>query len=167
MKILKNIAISAVVAAVAVSVTYAYFNSQVTKSNNALATGTLNLTVDSTNSYPWSISKFAPGDKSVWKKFVITNTGNLAGWLFISAEKTSGDDDLYNALYTEIRQDGKNGPLVYDGPLSTLNKGPYSLGGTTSTTRFQRIYLPETDEDQNNLQGKNVTFNVVFSLKQY
>jgi hypothetical protein len=170
MKIFKEVVIGIVAAIIATTITYAYFNGQATQSHHRVTTGTLALDVNVKKPYsssPWIISKMAPGDYTPWKAFEITNTGNLAGWLYISARQTDGSDELYKALYTEIRQDTQNGPLVYNGPLADLNKGPYSLGGKTSTVRVQRIYLPKTDTNQNDLQGKTTEFEMVFELQQY
>jgi predicted ribosomally synthesized peptide with SipW-like signal peptide len=66
--------------------TWAYFSDVETSTGNTFGAGTLDLTVDSENpwaSAPISVSNIAPGDSSTSVNITATNSGSLAGDLYV------------------------------------------------------------------------------------
>jgi predicted ribosomally synthesized peptide with SipW-like signal peptide len=165
MRILKSLAMIGVVAALAVSATGAYFSDQKKIEGNTFSAGTLTLSEAHGTLKPWDVKNFAPGYKTDWEYVSLTNTGSLAGRLTATVVKTGGSDDLFNALYIEVRNNAPDGHLLYYGPLNAINLGPYDINAGQTRTGWQRISLPDSG-DQNGLQGKSVTFDEVFNLTQ-
>lgn len=162
--VLSLVMIAATVALIA-GVTGAYFSDQKKIEGNTIAAGTLTLSESHGALKPWQVSNFAPGYTTAWEYASLTNTGSLAGRLAATAVKTTGSDDLFNALNIEVRKESASGPVLYDGKLNAINIGPYNINAGQTRTGYQRIYLPDNG-DQNALQNTSVTFEEVFNLTQ-
>ncbi len=166
MKILKSLVIVFAMAALVGGLTGAYFSDQKKIEGNTVAAGTLYLEVGHGELKPWTISNFAPGYTTEWEQASTTNTGSISGNLAIYTQKTDGDDALYDALNIEVREGSSEGLVLYDGPINGASIGPYSLDPEQTRIGWQRVYMPDSGEKQNDLQGLSVTFDEIFDLTQ-
>lgn len=187
MRILKSLLIIGVVGALAVSATKAYFSDQTSIPNNTFATGTIKLTLNHSSGKPFTVSEAYPGYQTNWEYMDIFNgpyppkPGQLPFEAYAWLSKTSGSDDLYNALNIDLYDSGWNSTcgdsddvLIYSGSLAgisgpdhriqTSNKDP-NANGTPGNDDIrpgwsqrvcQRLTLPTSAD--NTLQGKEVTF---------
>lgn len=171
--------------------TWAVFSSQAKVENNTFATGTLEVRVNGkTATQGFTVENAAPGT-SVEKVFSLSNYGapHFAGPSTLPAKeldtgvvKTSGDDDLFNALNAALYANagwsgcsnagvdfvaGK-GCTVYEGPLKDLDGDILNAtqwgthpdlvpGNSFSMTLV--VELPESAG--NDLMGKTATFDLL------
>ncbi|MDI6778296.1 MAG: hypothetical protein QMD77_03830 [Patescibacteria group bacterium] len=138
---------------------------------------------------PVTISNIAPGyTDTTYRWFDAYNKGTMPGELFMRFVKTAGDDNLYNSLRIELRDGGYqgncDGNVFYTGYIKDFPSGDkislYNVHAAVSsiddvkdnipanyTMRVcQKVSLPETGTNQNNLQGKSVTFDEQISDMQ-
>lgn len=188
-RIILSLAMVAAAGSVLVGGVYAYFSAIGSVNNNTVATGTLLLTVNKGAGKEIALSGIAPGyTDSTYRWFDAFNNGTLPAEYFFKFEKTAGDDALYNALVIELRDGGYtgacDGPVFYTAKLSewvdNTKISQHNVHATNSATDAvndniragwtmrvcQKISLPETGVDQNELQGKSVIFNEVVNATQ-
>jgi len=92
-KILISLSVIAVVAAIAVGGTIAYFNDTETSTGNTFTAGTLNLKVGDNDPTDWNfqVGGIKPGDSGS-KEVVLQNTGSIDGYLHITFANLVDDD---------------------------------------------------------------------------
>ena len=96
-KIAKSLAMIALVAALAVGATGAYFTDSETISGNTFTAGTLDLQINAPTSAVWTMSNMSPGD-STTGTLSMTNVGTLKGNLTASIVFNDADLDSANHL---------------------------------------------------------------------
>lgn len=163
--ILKSLVIVVAMVAVVAGATSAFFSDRKSIAGNTFSTGNIELSINHGELKPWNVSNFAPGYTTTWEYASVTNVGSIAGNLTITAPQTGGNTNLYNALNIEVRLNSSSGPQLYNGPVKDLNFSTPLNAGETKTS-YQRVYLPNTDGDQNYLQSLSTTFDEVFYIQQ-
>ena len=170
-KIILSLAMVAVVGAVAVGGTIAYFSDTETSTGNTFTAGTVDIAVDSEN--PWestgqySFSNLEPSDDEdinvtlsnvgsnpvvVWKKVKITNEEKDLSTQFVYSMKVGGNDNIKKDW--DVRVSDVNDLWI---PIGRLNSGE-------SLTVDQNYYFDE--EADNAYQGGSMTFDVTFYADQ-
>ncbi len=190
------LSIATLIAAVgAVSVaTWAYFKDTAILGSNTYATGVLEVRLNGQETLPgFSVTNAYPSLVAS-KVFTLSNYGLPwfptgpstldAKGLTATAVKTSGDDDLYNALQARLYANAgwggcSNGGVVfvagkgctvYNGLLKDMSASdilnatqwgahPALVPGNSFTMTFE-VELPETHTDQGALMGKSATFDL-------
>lgn len=127
LRIVKSFLTIAVVAAIAVGATGAYFSSTVTSPGNTFATGTMIINVNGQNptaSAVFNATNLAPGEVIPEQTFVVNNTGSLNGHHLDLEVTLSGDTAL--AQY-----------IVFTGNTNGLR-----FGATTAGNQSVRLDVP-------------------------
>jgi hypothetical protein len=185
LRIVKSFLTIAVVAAIAVGATGAYFTGQTTVEDMNFSTGTLEIT-DTSDTWMQTVTfpNMKPGD-SIRKWVVVTNTGSLdIGTLTVTATNVIGDADLLPNLKVSAMGDlpgGDDAAYFTDDWGSGSYISPWMNAadmldvayyrtpagtipvGSTYTMIFD-ISVPTTVGDD--MQGKSVTFDMVFDAGQ-
>jgi len=175
-RILASLAVIFAVAAIATGATFGVFSSQAKKVNNTFSTGILQIRINGSSSVGgFTITNAVPGTCESGQ-FDVQNYG--APWfagpstlaakqLVISAQKTVGDDVLWNALNVKIENCAGPCETAHDGMLNALFEKDllmswYAAGGLipgNSETIKYNVCLPASAG--NEVQGKTVTFDFV------
>lgn len=146
-----------VVAAVA-GATTAVFSDSKEIANNAVATGTLKLTLNKTAGKPWLVSGMKPGDVTGWEHMDIFNApyppvaGQLPFEAYFRLEgPSSGAVALYNALEIDLQDSGWNS-VCGDG--DDVSIGTWTLPGITGSTN--RTQVSDDDPNSSGPGGDNI-----------
>jgi predicted ribosomally synthesized peptide with SipW-like signal peptide len=108
-QILASAVIIATLGALVVNSTVALFNDQKVIAGNTVATGTVGLTLNSSEGKPYSVTDGFPGFETDWEYMDIFNTGDMPFEAYVSFEQTGGDVVLYDALMMEMVSAGGDG----------------------------------------------------------
>lgn len=182
LRIVKSLMVIAVVGAVAVSATGAYFSDTATIAKNTFSTGTLEIRVNGEESILGAnFGNMAPGQQMTSDVYRIRNfnpPSNLtAGVLTLKVKSGSVVDDSSNALWNnvKIRVEAKrffspNWTVVYaDGKLRDLGTvnllTPLEPAGNFDINRVEQLrytmWLPDSGANQNTMMGKTLTWDFV------
>jgi hypothetical protein len=124
-------------AALAVGAAGAYFTAQITVPDSMIRAGSVAISSLPTSS-PLAIEALAPGVAAI-RPMQVVNDGALACDIVVTAKKTSGITDFFNAL--ECTVTCGDAPL-YAGPFSALRTAPVRLApGARGDLRFE-VGLP-------------------------
>jgi len=181
LRIVKSFLTIAVVAAIAVGATGAYFDSNVPVNGNDISTGTLTLALDPAtpgNGAPVIIANMQPGDgeaNELHHRWNLVNDGTLNLKYRIRAINTTaaGNDDLYSELRFKLGEysSGPSKNLGTSLTLADLEAGILIDGNVIPTaldtrvrTVFVRPYLPSSVG--NTVQGQTVSFDIIFEATQ-
>lgn len=166
------------VAALAGAGTFAYFSDTETSTGNSFTAGTLDLTMNSNQTIPFSFSNMKPGDSGTIT-YTFTNAGNIDGYLDlenISVVDTEGANpesetnitdpgDLSANMDIAVKLDGN---LVWSGKLSN-----WGTAGSLSdllilagSTRTLEIAWSVSTGVGNDIQGDVVTAGFTAELAQ-
>lgn len=176
MKILKSLVIVVAMVAMVTGATSSIFTSQATVAGNTFATGTLEIRIDGLASIPgFTVENAIPGTCKTGQ-FTLENYGPpwfagpstvSAKVLTMSAVKTAGDLDLYNALTIHMTKTAGSSEDIWNSDLYSLTNRDalmswYHPGGLiagSSETINYEVCLPLSAG--NDLQGKSTTFDFV------
>jgi len=115
----------------------AYFTAQIQVADSMIRAGSVAISSVPTSA-PLSVNALAPGETAV-RPLSIVNDGALAADVVVTAKKSSGITDFYNALTVRVSD---NDVELYNGPLSDLKSAPLRLApGARGDLRFE-IGLP-------------------------
>jgi hypothetical protein len=135
----KRAAFSVVGALLALSIgaAGAYFTAQIQVADSIIRAGTVAISSVPTSA-PLSVNTLAPGETAV-RPLAIVNDGSLPADVVVTAKKTAGITDFYDALTVRA---SANDVELYNGPLSALKSTPLRLApGARGDLRFE-IGLP-------------------------
>jgi hypothetical protein len=140
--------------------TFSYFSSTYKSPGQHVTTGNLKLGTTTTSSI--SADNWKPGDH-LSKTFTLENSGSLKGHLKVRLNNVSPSSaKLRNALQVQV---GNHAP----GTLAQVEDhgyqgfGTLDAGGTRDFT--VKVWLPNKDHQQNDLQGQEVTAKVQATLE--
>jgi hypothetical protein len=126
-------------AALSVGAAGAYFAAQVQVADSVIRAGSVAISTVPTTA-PLAIDALAPGTSAI-RSLTVTNDGLLPSDLVITASKSAGITEFYNALGARVSCSGTE---VYSGLLSSLRTAPLRLApGAQGDLRFE-ISLPAT-----------------------
>jgi predicted ribosomally synthesized peptide with SipW-like signal peptide len=170
--------------------TWAYFSDTESTSGNVLAAGTLNLEVDSEDTWvtpPINIINIAPGETTANVTIDVANIGNLDGDLYVringftdgggtnpepevTAEAGNPTDNISTMLTLGAYWNGTTAVTNLDGVTIDTADGTWSgnyvdLAGTSGTASLEINATLDTAAT-NIYQGDNCTFTLEFYLAQ-
>jgi hypothetical protein len=126
-------------AALSVGAAGAYFAAQVQVADSVIRAGSVAISTVPTTA-PLAIDALAPGTSAV-RSLAVINDGLLPSDLVVTAAKSAGITEFYNALGARVSCSGTE---VYNGSLSALRTTPLRLApGAQGDLRFE-ISLPAT-----------------------
>jgi len=167
LKIVKSIFVVLAVAALVSGATGAVFSDQEAIAGNTFATGTLDITLETYGTKPYTVVNAYPGFTTPGEWVTISNVGTLGGNLAMSAVQTDDSALLYGVLNIEVRAVGPGGPVLYNGPIAGLSIAPYFLGSDAGLTIWERLYLDlDLPGDDNDYQGLSTEFSEIFDITQ-
>lgn len=137
----------------------AYFTAQAKVADNVVTAGDLTLSAEPASA-ALSVDGLAPGT-SVTKPLTVVNDGNMPLNVVVTAVKTAGITEFWNALTCKVTSDGA--PL-YDGPLSALRTASLAIQPATRSTLQVTIGLPDTAG--NDLSGDYAKFTAYVDAEQ-
>ena len=115
----------------------AYFTAQVQVPDNVIRGGRVAISTEPTSS-ALSMDGLPPG-ASVTRQLAVVNTGDLATDIVVTAKKSAGITDFYEALVCTATAGDID---LYHGPLSTLRTSPVRMAPSArSDVRFE-VGLP-------------------------
>ncbi|HEY5540085.1 MAG TPA: TasA family protein [Coriobacteriia bacterium] len=124
-------------AALSIGAAGAYFTAQVQVADSVIRAGAVAVSTVPTSA-PLSVNALAPGETAV-RPLAIVNDGSLPSDVVVTAKKSSGITDFYNALTVRV---SANDTELYNGPMSALKSAPLRLDpGARGDLRFE-IGLP-------------------------
>jgi hypothetical protein len=125
------------IAALSIGAAGAYFTSQVQVADSVIRAGAVAISSVPTSA-PLSVNALAPGETAV-RPLAIVNDGSLPADVVVSAKKTAGITEFFDALTARV---SANDVELYNGPLSALKSTPLRLApGARGDLRFE-IGLP-------------------------
>ena len=117
----------------------AYFTAQATVSDSMIKGGSVAISTVPTTA-PLSMDSLAPGQSQI-RSLQVQNTGSLPADVSISAKKTSGITDFYDALGVRVTCGEAE---LYNGLLSDMSSTPVQLApGARGDLQFE-VSLPAT-----------------------
>ena len=123
--------------------THAYFTETATNADNIFRVGTLELSMDPTST-AFDVPSLAPGQQ-VSSTLGVRNTGTLPYTFTMSARKTAGYTDVYNALTCSVMSVDDSATL-YSGTLAGLASAPRLVAaGATQDLRMSVGLPPDAD----------------------
>jgi len=126
-------------AALSVGAAGAYFAAQVQVADSVIRAGSVAISTVPTTA-PLAIDALAPGTSAV-RSLAVVNDGLLPADLVVTATKSAGITEFYNALSTRVSCAGTE---VYNGQLAGLRTTPLRLApGAQGDLRFE-VSLPAT-----------------------
>ena len=126
-------------AALSIGAAGAYFTAQVQVADSVIRAGAVAISTVPTSA-PLSVNSLAPGETAV-RPLAIINDGSLASDVVVTAKKSAGITDFYDALDTRV---SCNDSELYSGTLAGLKSTPLRLApGARGDLRFE-ISLPAT-----------------------
>jgi predicted ribosomally synthesized peptide with SipW-like signal peptide len=176
MKILKSLVVVIAMAAMVAGATSSVFTSSASVTGNTFATGTLEIRIDGQASIPgFTVANAVPGTCQTGQ-FTLENYGPPyfggpstvpAKTLTMSAVKTGGDLNLYNALTIHMTKSAGSSEDIWNSDLYSLTNRDalmswYHPGGLiagSSETINYEVCLPLSAG--NSLQGLSTTFDFV------
>jgi predicted ribosomally synthesized peptide with SipW-like signal peptide len=194
-KIILSLAMIAMVSAVAIGATRAYFSDTETSNDNTFTAGSLNLTLDGndgTNVVKWTVGPMAPGNQPKGQ-FTLVNTGNVAGYLdlenivvtshengIIEPETEAGDvtdpegelEDVLNLrLFTDLNCDGwisAGDTTFFNGKVGTIapNYDLNVLIPASGKACITGIYDWWSTADDNKAMTDSFDLDITFELGQ-
>lgn len=158
-KIILGLLTIGMLACVASAGTYAYFQDQITSTNNGVTVADFGFTVDgaaTTNGVGTvagvTIDGAVPGISGTVKSYTIANTGDIAGDVYAKIKPAAG----FNA----------NMKIYVDGKLMTgdqINVQEDLSGSYTSTITYT---YANTNSNQYDEEGKTTSFDIVYTFVQ-
>jgi hypothetical protein len=137
----------------------AYFTSQVQVADSVIKAGAVAISTVPTTA-PLAVSALAPGETAV-RPLAIVNDGSLASDIVVSAKKSAGVTEFFDAL--TVRASAAD-VVLYNGPLSALKTTPLRLApGARGDLRFE-IGLPA--EASNTLSSDYAKVSVYVDAEQ-
>jgi hypothetical protein len=137
----------------------AYFTAQVQVADSVIRAGAVAISSLPTSA-PLSINALAPGETAV-RPLAIVNDGSLPADVIVTAKKTAGITEFYNALTVRV---SANEVELYNGPLSALASQPLRLApGARGDLRFE-IGLPA--ESANTLSSDYAKLSLYIDAEQ-
>ena len=137
----------------------AYFTAQTKVADNVVTAGEMTLAAEPASA-ALSIDGLAPG-ASVTKPLTVANNGSMPLGVVMTATKTAGITDFWNALTCRVACDGVS---LYDGPISALRTTPLTVQPNTRPVLQVTIGLPEAAG--NDLAGDYVKFTAYIDAEQ-
>lgn len=163
---------TAVVSSIAASSsfgTYAYFTSQANEST-AFAAGKLEIgigksaaTFKADDDHP-----FLPGVRFE-KDLTIENNSDVPVKYALLANKTNGDDVVYNQLMVEVRRGGSGGELLFLGRVNQLSQANVivpELGKGGHDLLHFSVYLPESTGNEVQMKSAEVDFGFLATQQE-
>jgi hypothetical protein len=127
------------VAAISIGAAGAYFTAQVQVADSVIRAGAIAISAVPTSA-PLAIDALAPGESAV-RPLAVVNDGSLPADVVVTAKKSAGVTEFYDALGTRV---SCNGAELYSGTLAALNTTPLRLApGARGDLRFE-VSLPAT-----------------------
>ena len=103
------------IAALSIGAAGAYFTAQVQVADSIIKAGSVAVSTVPTTA-PLSVSSLAPGETAV-RPLTVVNDGSLPSDVVVSAKKTAGVTEFFNALTVRV---SANDTELYNGSLSAL-----------------------------------------------
>lgn len=187
-KVLFSILTIGMLACVASAGTWAYFQDTITSTGNGISIGGIELWVNNVRGAPDNsvtivgnvLENIIPdprvsgGDGGIYtpnrqiNTFTVANKGSIEGKLYLKIVPTSETLGRGSNERVKVQVD------VYDSPTTIYDNGDNKMSNPTYITTIgpgQSVpidlvsNLPDTGQNQNDLEGKELKFNLVFILK--
>lgn len=163
MKRIASLIATLVIIAGTAGATYAYFADQAESTGNDFTTGQVDITVDNT----FNVTDMYPGSGEYNDTKTVNNDGTLPFDYRITTSYAGGEGEgsqgLYDAL--QVIAEGPGTPELYNGNLSELDIIRGTLNPDTSEDLRFRAWLPETEEDQSELQNSSALVTFTFEAR--
>lgn len=156
-------AVTAVVLIVAVGIVLIKGSGWTFASNLEVIGDDMGLTVAPANTPLFTERNMAPGDKSSARLTVI-NEGQHDFSFTLSAEKESGDDSIYDALWIDVT--GKDSTEYYSGPLGGLSDVDITRLGQGEDEELT-LTVTFNQSAGNPLQGAAASVKFIFAAEQH
>lgn len=178
LRIVKSFLTIAIVAAIAVGATGAYFTDQEVVANNTFTAGRVDIDIRGACSTPQTFTGMAPG---VWTAPCEYQIYNLAHslpvkYMFEASKVSQTELDMYDLMNVIVRHtfagtpDPSSWPIVYQGPLNgmSINSIDDAIADTLGTNITHVYYLQfQLDPSAGNeYQGDSVVFDLIFDATQ-
>jgi hypothetical protein len=137
----------------------AYFTGQAQVPDSIIKAGSIMVSTEPTSA-ALTIDALAPGT-TVTKPLTVVNSGDIPVGCVVTASKTSGITDFYEALTCRVVADGV---ALYDGPLATMRTTPLGLGAGSRTQLQFSVGIPAAAG--NDLAGDYVKVKLYVDAEQ-
>ena len=137
----------------------AYFTGQAQVPENIIKAGSIAVSTEPTSA-ALTIDALAPGTTAT-KPLTVVNSGDIPVACVVTASKTSGITDFYEALTCRVVADGV---ALYDGPLAAMRTTPLGLSAGSRTQLQFSVGIPAAAG--NDLAGDYVKVKLYVDAEQ-